>query len=68
GEYKQAISSYDQALKYKPDYHKAWNNRGVALYNLGEYKQAISSYDQALKYKPDYHKARVNRSKNSRIA
>ncbi|MDT9179147.1 MAG: tetratricopeptide repeat protein, partial [Limnospira sp. PMC 1238.20] len=63
-----AISSYDQALKYKPDYHKAWNNRGVAMYNLGEYKQAISSYDQALKYKPDYHKARVNRSKNSRIA
>ncbi|MDT9230231.1 tetratricopeptide repeat protein [Limnospira sp. PMC 1242.20] len=27
GEYKQAISSYDQALKYKPDYHKARVNR-----------------------------------------
>ncbi|MDY7052279.1 tetratricopeptide repeat protein, partial [Limnospira fusiformis] len=67
-EYKQAISSYDQALKYKPDDHVAWYNRGVALSYLGEYKQAISSYDQALKYKPDYHKARVNRSKNSRIA
>ncbi|MDT9227044.1 MAG: tetratricopeptide repeat protein [Limnospira sp. PMC 1279.21] len=37
------MSSYDQALKYKPDFHEAWYNRGEALSDLGEYKQAISS-------------------------
>ncbi|EKD07374.1 protein prenyltransferase alpha subunit [Arthrospira platensis C1] len=61
GEYEQALSSFDQALKYKPDFHDAWNNRGNVLYDLGEYEQAISSYDQALKYKQDYHEAWYNR-------
>ncbi|MEH2003553.1 MAG: tetratricopeptide repeat protein, partial [Nostoc sp.] len=34
-EYEEAIASYDQALKFQPDDHEAWNNRGNALFNLG---------------------------------
>ncbi|PAX56987.1 CHAT domain-containing protein, partial [Brunnivagina elsteri] len=30
GRYEDAIASYDEALKFKPDDHEAWNNRGVA--------------------------------------
>ncbi|HEY9636256.1 MAG TPA: tetratricopeptide repeat protein [Coleofasciculaceae cyanobacterium] len=60
-EYEAAISSYDQALTIKPDYHQAWYNRGYALFNLGRLEEAISSYDQALKIKPDDHEARYNR-------
>jgi tetratricopeptide (TPR) repeat protein len=60
-EYEAAISSFDQALKIKPDYHQAWNNRGIALEDLGRIEEAISSYDQALKIKPDYHQAWNNR-------
>ena len=56
-EYEAAISSYDQALTIKPDYHQAWYNRGYALFNLGRLEEAVFSYDQALKFKPDYHKA-----------
>ena len=52
-EYEAAISSYDQALKIKPELHQAWYNRGYALKNLGRIEEAISSYDQALKIKPD---------------
>ncbi|WP_287128148.1 tetratricopeptide repeat protein [Candidatus Cyanaurora vandensis] len=59
--YEEAISSYDQAIKYKPDKHEAWNNRGIALDKLGRYEEAISSYDQAIKYKPDLHEAWYNR-------
>jgi tetratricopeptide (TPR) repeat protein len=60
-EYEAAISSYDQALKIKPELHQAWNNRGNALDDLGRIEEAISSYDQALKIKPDKHEAWYNR-------
>ncbi|MEH2411539.1 tetratricopeptide repeat protein, partial [Nostoc sp.] len=60
-EYEAALTSYDQALKFKPDYHEAWNNRGIALHDLERNEEAIASYDQALKFKPDYHLAWNNR-------
>ncbi|MGB3264997.1 MAG: tetratricopeptide repeat protein [Microcoleus sp.] len=60
-EYEDAIASYDKALKIKPDLHEAWNNRGVALYNLGRLEDAIASYDKALEIKPDDHEAWYNR-------
>ncbi|MEJ6480780.1 tetratricopeptide repeat protein, partial [Nostoc punctiforme UO1] len=61
GEFEEAIASYDQALKFKPDKHEAWNNRGIALGNLVRFEEAIASYDQALKFKPDLHEAWYNR-------
>jgi len=60
-EHKEAIASYDQALKIKPDDHEAWNNRGNSLDALGRKEEAIASYDQALKIKPDDHEAWNNR-------
>jgi tetratricopeptide (TPR) repeat protein len=60
-DYEEAIASYDQALKFKPDDHQAWNNRGIALGELGRNEEAIASYDQALKFKPDDHQAWNNR-------
>jgi superkiller protein 3 len=59
--YEEAISSYDKAVEFKPDYHQAWNNRGYSLGNLGRYEEAISSYDKAVEFKPDYHEAWNNR-------
>ena len=52
--YQEAIASYDQALEIKPDYAKAWHNRGFALDELGRSEEAIASYDKALEIKPDY--------------
>ncbi len=37
-----ALTSLDKAMEIKPDYHKAWNNRGVVLGNLGRYEEAIA--------------------------
>jgi tetratricopeptide (TPR) repeat protein len=54
---EEAIASCDQALKFKSDLHEAWNNRGIALFNLGRIEEAITSYDHALQIKPDCHKA-----------
>ncbi len=61
GHYEEAIASYDQALKLKPDDDEAWNNRGNALAKLQRYEEAIASFDQALKHKPDDHYAWDNR-------
>jgi tetratricopeptide (TPR) repeat protein len=61
GDYEEAIASYDHALKFKPDYHKAWNNRGIALFNLGRLEEAIASFDEALKFKSDKDEAWHNR-------
>ena len=52
-----AIDSYDKAVQIKPDFHEAWNNRGIALRNLGRYEESIDSFDKALQIKPDYHQA-----------
>ncbi|OKH55637.1 tetratricopeptide repeat protein [Scytonema sp. HK-05] len=60
-EYEAAIASYDQVIQFKPDDDSAWNNRGIALGNLGRYEEAVASYDQALKIKPDYDSAWYNR-------
>jgi tetratricopeptide (TPR) repeat protein len=62
GRFEEAIASYDEALKFKPDDHEVWNNRGFALGNLARYEDAIASYDEVLKFKPDFHVAWYNRA------
>ncbi|MDB9442384.1 tetratricopeptide repeat protein, partial [Sphaerospermopsis kisseleviana CS-549] len=65
-DYQSAISSFDKALEFKPDYHDAWNNRGNSLDDLGRYEEAIASYDKALEFKPDDHEAWNNRGNSLR--
>ena len=55
GRYQEAIASYNNALKFKPDSLNAWYNRGIALRDLGRWEEAIASFDNALKIKPDFH-------------
>ncbi|MEM1310007.1 MAG: tetratricopeptide repeat protein [Cyanobacteria bacterium P01_H01_bin.153] len=59
--YEAAASSFDSALKYKPDDHDAWFGRGIVLQELNRYEDAIISYDAVLKHKPDYHEAWTHR-------
>jgi tetratricopeptide (TPR) repeat protein len=56
-EYQEAIDAYKEAIKIKPDDHKAYCNMGVAYDKLKEYQEAIDAYKEAIKIKPDYHKA-----------
>ena len=59
---KEALLSYDKALKLKPDDRKVWKNRGVALVKLVRFEEAIASWDKALELKPEDHGAWINRS------
>ena len=51
--YEEAIASYDKALSIKPDNDQAWNNRGIALGQLGRNEETIASYDKAIEINPD---------------
>jgi tetratricopeptide (TPR) repeat protein len=57
GKYQKAINAYKEAIKIKPDYHKAYDNMGVAYNGLGKYQKAIDAYKEAIKIKPDFHMA-----------
>jgi tetratricopeptide (TPR) repeat protein len=58
---KKAIVYLNNAVKLKPDYVEAYNNRGLAYFNLGQYQRAIEDYNKALSLKPDFAKAYYNR-------
>ena len=59
-QFDDAIESYKQVLKIKPDYAEAYYNMGVALKSKGNPEAAIDSYKQALKIKPNYAEAHNN--------
>ncbi len=56
-----AIASYSDAIRLKPDYAKAYNNRGVAYDKKGESDAAIKDCSEAILLKPDYAEAYYNR-------
>ncbi|WP_146695774.1 tetratricopeptide repeat protein [Orientia tsutsugamushi] len=53
-QYQEAIENFDFAIKYKPDFPDAYNNKGAALCTLKQYQEAIENFDFAIKYKPDF--------------
>ncbi len=57
----QPLKLYEKATEIKPDDHKAWYNKGNALFKLGRYNEALKAYDKAIEIKPDYHKAWSNK-------
>jgi tetratricopeptide (TPR) repeat protein len=44
GKYEEAIASYEKAIEFKPDYHFAWNGRGISLSALGRKEEAIAFF------------------------
>ena len=58
---EMAIEYLNNAIKLKPDYADAYNNRGVAYKNNRQYQQAIDDYNQAIRLKPDYADTYNNR-------
>jgi len=53
-EYEEALFSFDEALRLKPNYPAAWYDRGNILFKLELYEEAIASFEQVIKFKPDY--------------
>ncbi|MCW3121782.1 MAG: hypothetical protein JWQ38_1274 [Flavipsychrobacter sp.] len=57
GNSKDAIDLYSKAVQLKPDYVKAYYNRGMAFDALFDFKSAVADYSKAISLKPKYPEA-----------
>jgi tetratricopeptide (TPR) repeat protein len=57
----EKIRFYSEAIRLKPDFSEAYNNRGYALQAKGDFDGALVDYAEALRLKPDYALAYYNR-------
>ena len=60
GRLDDAMTSYSQALKIKPDYAEAHCNLGTILENFGQLDKAEANYRRALEIKPEFAVAHSN--------
>ena len=64
GKYKnpaKAIQYWGHAISQKQNTAEAYNNRGLAYYDLKQYQEAVKDYDRAIKQDPGYVAAFNNR-------
>ena len=57
----EKLRFYSQAIRLKPDYAKAFTNRGNARGNKGDLEGALQDFEQAIRLKPDVAEAFYNR-------
>lgn len=57
----EKVICYTEAIRLKPDFCWAYNNRGVAFYEKGEFDNAINDYSEAIQLQPDYANIYNNR-------
>lgn len=60
GNYAEARSAYERALRAKPDYVDAHNNLGTVHFAQGRYAEAEKCYLAALRCNPRFAEAHVN--------
>lgn len=58
---EDAIAAYDEAVRLKPNFAGAYNDRGGAKNMLGRHEDAIADRNQAIRLKPDFAEAYSNR-------
>lgn len=61
GDTTNALANCDSAIAYKPDFSKAWYNRGSLLVRLGKFADAIVNFDRAISYEHGDVDAWLNR-------
>jgi tetratricopeptide (TPR) repeat protein len=54
GQFADAMASYEEAVRLKPDYADALGNLGVALAQQGRMEEAMARWRTALRYQPDH--------------
>jgi hypothetical protein len=57
----KAKRHWDNAIAINPKFAEAYNNRGLAFYNLNRHQEAIKDFSQAIRMNPQYAEAFNNR-------
>jgi protein O-GlcNAc transferase len=60
GEYEQALSYYEEAIRIDPLFADAYSNMGNLLKELGRLDEAITKYEMAIQLKPHFADAHNN--------
>ncbi len=50
---QKALKYWNKAIRENPKSPEAYNNRGLAYYNLNRYQQAVKDYSQAIRMNPE---------------
>jgi tetratricopeptide (TPR) repeat protein len=48
-QYDKAVECFDEAIKLKGDFAKAFHNKATALYEMENYKESLEMFDKAIK-------------------
>ena len=59
--YEEAIKDFNEAIRLNPNYAEAYNDRGVAKYDLGKYSESIEDYNRAIQLNSSFFGAYSNR-------
>ena len=62
GDFANAEKYYSEALRVKPDYYIAYNNRGTCRYEQGKYSEALADFGKAVQINPEYAVAYNNQA------
>jgi len=57
----KAVKYWNLVIQNNPNWAEAYNNRGLAYYNLRQYQQAVNDYDKAISINSNYAVAYNNR-------
>lgn len=63
GNYKEAISCFDRAIRINPRLSEVWSNKGIVLHKTKKYGRAMRCFDKALQLNPYNKKAKRRREK-----
>ena len=59
--HEKAIEDYNKAIELNPNFAGAYNNRGLAYYELNKHERAIDDYNKAIELNPIFAMAYYNR-------
>ena len=59
--HRKAIKYYDEAIRLRPEFPNAFNNRGNAKCAFDDHAGAIGDYDEAIRLRPRNPEALINR-------
>jgi lipoprotein NlpI len=62
GRLREAIASFDKAIRLKPNFAEAYNSRGIVYNNLAQHERAIKDYGEAVRLNARYAEAYYNRA------
>ena len=58
---QRSLSAYNEAIRLRPDYPEAYNNRGNVKQAQGQLDEVIADYNEAIRLRPDFPEAYYNR-------